>query len=60
MAKFFNYLQVRMMLELWKNHKNNGKEHIDDLINTLRANQKAFGVQPLIVTLHELFKTKHG
>ena len=49
-----------MMLELWKNHKNNGKEHIDDLINTLQGNQKAFGVQPLIVTLNKLLKIKKG
>ena len=49
-----------MMLELWKNHKNSGKEHIGDLIKTLRVNQKAFGVQPLIVTLHDLLKTKKG
>ena len=60
MAKALYHLQVMMMLELWKNHKNNGNEHIDDLINTLRANQKAFGVQPLIVSLDKLFKTKKG
>ena len=60
MAKVLNYLQVRMMLELWKNHKNDGKEHLDDLIQTLGVNQRAFGVQPLIVTLNELLKTKKG
>ena len=49
-----------MMLELWKNHKNNGKEDIDALIKMLRENQKACGVQPLIVTLDELLKTRTG
>ena len=49
-----------MMLELWKNHKNYGKECIDDLIKTLLANQKAFGVQPLIVTLQQLLKIRKG
>lgn len=40
-----------MMLELWKNHKNQGRGNLVDLIKVLQENQQAFGVQPLIVAL---------
>ena len=45
-----------MILTMWKNKKNDGKEDIDDLIRALRLGQNANGVQPLIVVLEKLVK----
>ena len=48
---YLSIIQVAMMLELWKNHKNQGRGNLVDLIKVLQENQQAFGVQPLIVAL---------